>query len=422
MADLRARFESFREERERARLEHAAGLAADFGVARIDAEYGDVTSGDALPALRADAAAASFERERELRTRFALGVAQAALASQLAETDAHIDSRRRAGAEPEELDELRSERIALRSRCLARLGFPSSRAWAEALRPGVDLARWASEASRISAQLEPALRDAQAAPGAGSSLELELPAARMRAALDFALEGLGVELERAPGLWIDPEPRAEKLPLAFAGAPRLPGDVWLAFVPQPGAAAHGALFAAAGAALHGAYTSPALPLEQRCLGDPALASGFGEVARALLREPALGAELARVDAEHFAAASRRAKLSELARTAGRVRDELALADLAPGEGAGALGPPGLLAQVGPALTSVDELRAAAFGTAFARGLRARHGREYWKVRRAGELLKELWSTGTTYTLEALARELELPPLGAEALLEAELAP
>jgi len=44
------------------------------------------------------------------------------------------------------------------------------------------------------------------------------------------------------------------------------------------------------------------------------------------------------------------------------------------------------------------------------------------VRRAGELLKELWSTGTTYGLEALARELDLAPLGGEALLEAELAP
>jgi hypothetical protein len=193
-------------------------------------------------------------------------------------------------------------------------------------------------------------------------------------------------------------------------------------VPQAGAAAHGALFAAAAAALHAAYTSPVLPLERRCLGDPALASGFGELARALLREPALGAALARVEPEHFAAAALRARLRELARIAARVGDELALAELPAGAGAPELGPPGFLAQVGPALTSIDELRAASFGSALARALRSRYGREYWKVRRVGELLKEMWSTGTTYTLEALARELELPPLGGEALLEAELAP
>jgi len=422
MADLRARFESFREERERARLEHAAGLAGDFEPERIDAEYGDVTSGEALPVLRADAAAASFERDRGERTRFALGVAQAVLASQLAAIDAKIEARRRAGAEPDELDELRSERIALRSRCLERLGFASGRAWAEALRPGVDLDRWGREAAALSGRLERALRDADAAPGAGSSFELELPAARMRAALDFALEGLGLVLVRAPGLRVDAEPREGKRPLAFAGAPRVPGEVWLAFVPRAGAAAHGALFAAAGAALHAAWTSPALPLERRCLGDPALGGGFGELVQALLREPVLGAELARVDAEHFAAAALRGRLHELARVAGRVRDELVLAELPPGAGAPQLGPPGFLAQVGPALSSLDELRAAAFGTGLARALRARHGREYWKVRRAGELLKELWSTGTTYGLEALARELDLAPLGGEALLEAELAP
>ncbi|HXZ85376.1 MAG TPA: hypothetical protein VEI82_07795 [Myxococcota bacterium] len=421
MADLRARFESFREARERARLEHAAGRSAELRVAHIDGEYGDVASGDALPALRAETAAASFANERELRTRFALGIAQAALASQLADADAQIEARRRAGAGPEELDELRSERIALRSRCLARLGFASARAYAEALRPEVDFGHWAGQAARLLALLEPALRDAEGRPGAASRFETELSAAKLRPALDFALEGLGLALERAPALAIDAEPRAGKWPHAFAGAPRVPGDVWLVYAPSAGASAHGALFAAAGAALHACFTSPALPLERRCLGDPALPSGFGEIVRALLREPTLGAALAGVAPEHFAAAALRARLEELARASRRVRDELVLAELAPGEGAPELGPPGFLAQLGPALSSVDELRAACLGTLFASALRARFGREYWKVRRAGELLKELWSTGTTYGLEALGRELELPPFSGEALLEAELA-
>jgi hypothetical protein len=49
------------------------------------------------------------------------------------------------------------------------------------------------------------------------------------------------------------------------------------------------------------------------------------------------------------------------------------------------------------------------------------GREPWKLRGAGELLRELFDTGTTYTPEALGRELSLGPLSADALLEAERA-
>ena len=420
MADLRARFESFREARERARLDHAAGLADAFDPERIEAEYADVTSGDALPALRADAEAAHFAGERAARTRFVLAVAQAALAASLRETDAHMEARRRAGAEPDELDELRSERIALRSTALAKLGFASARAFAEALRPGVDYALWSAGAARALAALEPALRDAGGAPGAEPSFAAELPAPRLRAALDYALEGLGLDLERVPDLDSDGEPRAGKAPLAFAGAPRVPGDVRLVYAPAAGLAAHGALFAAAGSALHAAFTSPALPLERRALGDPALPGGFGEALRALLREARLGAALAGVAEEHFAAVALRARLLELRRTAERVAGELALAELAPGAGAPQLGPAGFLASLGPALSSVDELRAASFGALFAGAQRARFGREWWKARGAGELLKELWNTGSSYGLEALARELGLAPLGAEVLLEAEL--
>jgi hypothetical protein len=421
MADLRARFESYREARERARLEHAAGLSGELDVLQIDAEFGDVTSGDALPALRADVERASFESERESRQRLVLAFAQAAVAADLRETDAHVAARRRAGAEPDELDELCSERIARRSRRLEQLGFATSRAFAEALRPGVDYAHWRAEAERMVVRLEPALRDADVFPGAESAFEAELPAARLREALDFGLEGLGLALDRVPTLAIDGEPRRGKSPLAFAIAPRVPADVSLVYAPLGGAIGYGALYAAAGSALHAAFTSPVLPLARRALGDPALPAGFGEILRALFREPPLGAELAGVSVEHFAAAARRTRLRELARAASRVRDELALAELPPGAGAPTPSEPGSLLQIGPALSSVDELRSACLGTLAARSLRARFGRDWWKTRGAGELLKELWNTGTTYGPEGLAHELALPPLGGEVLLEAELA-
>src|SRR5262249_26003734 len=179
-----------------------------------------------------------------------------------------------------------------------------------------------------------------------------------------------------------------------------------------GLAGVGELCAAAGQGGHAALTSPELPLEKRLVGDPALTGGFGELLRALSVEVALGSELARVTPEHFAAAARRGRLERLRAAAARVPTELALAELEPGAAPGAWDEPGYLASVGPALTSVDALRAAAFGGLAARMLRARFGREYWKTRGAGALLLELWNTGTTYGLEELARELGLGALGA----------
>src|SRR5262245_36803600 len=108
MADLHARYESWREARERARLEVAAGVTERFLVERIDDEFGDVTDGDAL---------ARFDG------RFKLALAQAALAREVRAIDERIARRTMASAEPEELDELYSERVAIRSARLAKLGF-----------------------------------------------------------------------------------------------------------------------------------------------------------------------------------------------------------------------------------------------------------------------------------------------------------
>ncbi len=402
MADLHARWESWREARERARLEAAAGLSDSFLVERIDDEFGDVTAGDAL---------GRFDG------RFRLALVQAALAREVRGVDERIAARTRAGAEPEELDELYSERVAIRSARLARLGFATSRKLAEALRPDVDFARWRADAARFRADTDGLLRDAERAPGAESPFTVELSAAALRPALDFALDGMRLRLASLANLRVDDESRAGKRVTALAGAPRIPDEVWLVLAPTAGAAAFAESFAAAGAALHLAFTSPALSLEKRALADPALGPAFGEALRALLHEPSLGASFIRGDPEYLAAATRLRRLRELRAAAERVELELVLAELPAGEPAPELGPPGLLGSLGPALGSVDALRAASFGAALARLVRARFGREWWKTRGAGELLKELWNTGATYTPEALARELGLGALGGESLAE-----
>ena len=184
MAELRERYEDWREARERARLEHLLGLSTELELEPIDDEYGEVTGGGALAGARADTDKAMLASERELRRRFALGLAQAALARALRAHDERIARRAASGAGAEELDELRTERIAARGKALEGLGFASPRAFAEAVRPDAGVAGWAAQAERFLAESERDWREARAAPGAESSFAAELPASRARSALD----------------------------------------------------------------------------------------------------------------------------------------------------------------------------------------------------------------------------------------------
>lgn len=312
------------------------------------------------------------------------------------------------------------------------LGFASARALAEALRPDVDYARWSGEAERLLARTAAAWRDASSAPPArGAELAQLPPALRQRDSLDFALDGLGLPLARAAGLRIDDAPPAAVR--AFARAPRVPGEVWLVYARLPGIAAQHALFSAAGQALAACFTSSELALEKRVLGDPGLALVWGSFLTQILVEPGYAAELAGdAHADELVRLLQARRLARLRRAAGCARAELALANLPPGADPHGLAPlyaesvedalgrapdeADFLVECSPELGSIDLLRARAFAAGLARHLRERFGRGWWSVRAAGELVAELWHTGTTYTPEALARELALPPLGADALV------
>jgi hypothetical protein len=215
----------------------------------------------------------------------------------------------------------------------------------------------------------------------------------------------------------------------------VPAEVWLVYAPAAGVAPLEALFAAAGEALHAAFTSQSLPLEHRVLGDPASALVWRRLLPCLLAEPSFAEEgPAAGCSDAFGALLRARRLEAVRRAAARVAPELALAELAPGgdphglEGlyverlASAVGrepdAAAFLLECSARLHAVDELRATAVAIELVRHLRERFGRRWWSTRAAGELVLELMHTGTTYAPEALARELGLERPGAETLARA----
>ena len=76
----------------------------------------------------------------------------------------------------------------------------------------------------------------------------------------------------------------------------------------------------------------------------------------------------------------------------------------------------LLAGAAP-LAAIDDLRALCLEAQLAAYLREGFGDAFWRERGAGDLLKELWSTGSTYTPASLAVELGLGEIAPGALLE-----
>jgi hypothetical protein len=427
MTDLRARYESYREARVRVRLAWLTGASAELDYEKADEEHLDVTSGDALPALRAEVADASFDEARERHARMLAALQAAVVARETRELAA------RARARPDAVA-LREELVARESEALAALGFANARAFAGSLRPGVDCGDWSAQADKLLDATRAAHRDAREAvrPLAWNDV---LPASRLRPALDFALAGLHVPLERAQSIRVDDQARPSRRELAFASAPRVPREVWLVYAPGAGLPALDALFAAAGVALHVAFTSESLPLERRALGDPAGALVWRHFLPGLLAEPSFAEEgPAGGRSEELRAVLRAHRLEAARRAAALVPCELALAELEPGadphglEGLygerveAALGQAPdesrFLIECSARLSALDELRALAVAAELVRHLRERFGRRWWTLRAAGELLLELWSTGTTYTPEALARELGLAQPGAESLSRA----
>ena len=137
-------------------------------------------------------------------------------------------------------------------------------------------------------------------------------------------------------------------------------------------------------------------------------------------------------AEPFLAAARLRKLALLRRYAAKIRFELELnrleADQSPrplaevyaGELTRATGfqyrESSYLADTDPGFYAVEYLRAWCLEVQLSEELRARFGLRFWKEKRAGDLLKELWNTGSSYSASELAQELGLGEIDPEPLI------
>jgi hypothetical protein len=256
------------------------------------------------------------------------------------------------------------------------------------------------------------------------------PADRALPALRATLLGLGIDLDRQPNLHLDLEPRPGKLARAFCAPILVPDRVMLVILPQGGHDDWLALFHEAGHAEHFCHMSPTLPAEARVRGDNAVTEGWAFLFDQLPTSPTwLAARLTGTPDGYprFAALE---ELYFLRRYCGKLAYELELHGGAPLESlAGRYAehltaathiphPPGdCLSDVDPWLYCTFYLRAWAFQAQLEHHLERRFGRGWFRRRRAGVLVRELWELGQSLTADELLHQTTGDELSFEPLLE-----
>ncbi|MFQ5699759.1 MAG: hypothetical protein ACE5IL_15960 [Myxococcota bacterium] len=372
-----------------------------------------------------------------------------------AETDAELRARiaEILDAADQRLLDRRCELGRRAGEAFAELGYASPAAFARAAWPTLDVEGWTAQAARLLDATEALHHDGQRlrmeALGSDPAranradvlrlrrlapFEREQATKRPGAVLAMLVRDLDVRLESS--LTLDLELRPRKDWRSFCLAPRIPGEIGVSVLPGAGYATLVELLRRAGEGLALAFCAGSLPVERRRCGDPGLEALWGELFCARTSDPGFSDELlAGPLQEPWLRAARAERLAQIRTVAARVDLELEHASLPGSEDPAtvlerfaqalswrsgiALRPASVLADldVTEPLRSLHRLRGACLEVRLAEWLRLEFGERFWRARRAGELLKELWNTGTTYDLDGLACELGLGEISVDPLIE-----
>ncbi|MCP4006665.1 MAG: hypothetical protein GY725_21000 [bacterium] len=347
-----------------------------------------------------------------------------------------------------ELRLLREERFARRLEVLNAMHHGNHLEWAALRQPQVDSKAWSDSASLVLEASEPAYRDALAGglSAIGSSrrasradlIAIErrrafdrfFPLANLANGIEFTTRGLGLALADLDSVTTAPALSRG----AVCTAPHIPGRIQILHATRGGADTYESCLEASGRAFAFAFCSASLPIERRAPGDPALEHAWGRLfANRTQDRDWIERGPAAVRADVFAETGRFLRLLRLRRAAALARVEIELAALGePGDPrplgdffadllSDALGcsfaPEQMLGEANPELPALDQLRSACLVAQLEEYLRAEFGQSFWQVRGAGELLKELWNTGSTYSAEGIADQLGLGKLSVELAIE-----
>ena len=241
------------------------------------------------------------------------------------------------------------------------------------------------------------------------------PGDRMVAALEWTLDGLGIDLRSQENVHLDLEPRPKKSPRAFCAPIEVPERVMLVIKPIGGPDDWHAFFHEAGHAEHFAHVSPDLPVEFRRLGDNSVTEGWAMLLEHLINDTAwLSRRLDFAGLDDFAREAAVGLLYFVRRYSAKLLYEIELHGDVELEAMPARyvewlreatkiepSPADFLADVDAGFYASCYLRAWALHAQLRSFLREEFGRAWFTRPEAGSLLKELWSEGQRLTAAEL---------------------
>jgi hypothetical protein len=258
------------------------------------------------------------------------------------------------------------------------------------------------------------------------------PAEKMIPALEVTLADLGIDLRAQENVELDIEQRPKKSPRAFCAPIEVPGRVVLVIQPMGGADDWRALFHEAGHTEHYAHVSEDLPVEAKRLGDVAVTEAWATLMEHLLLEPGwLSRRLDFPKPNEFAAEAATGSLYLLRRYCGKLLYEIEFhgRDLdekaMPARYVEILGdalkidpsPTDYLGDIDPSFYVTGYLRSWALQSQLREHFRERFGTAWFADRKAGGMLRELWSEGHRLNADELLGEVTGEELEMEAFAQ-----
>ncbi len=263
--------------------------------------------------------------------------------------------------------------------------------------------------------------------------DAQFPADRMLPALEGTLADLGIDLKAQQNVHIDVEQRPLKTPRAFCAPIEVPDRVVLVIQPIGGPDDWRALFHEAGHTEHYAHVSGDLPVEAKRLGDVSVTEAWATLMEHLLLDPGwLSRRLDFPKPDDFAAEAATGSLYLLRRYCGKLLYELEFHGATELDGKAMsqryvelLGDAlkiepsrtDYLGDIDPSFYVTGYLRSWALQSQLREHLRERFGSTWFAERKAGGMLRELWSEGHRLNADELLADVTGEELEMEAFAE-----
>ncbi len=255
------------------------------------------------------------------------------------------------------------------------------------------------------------------------------PSDGLRTAYRETLSGLGIQLDGQDNIDIDDGHRPHKHPRAFCSPIRVPDEIKLVIRPTGGQNDYQSFLHEGGHAQHFAWTSRGLLPEFHYSGDHAVNEGFAFLFNYLVHDPFwLDEMIGFASSDDFVQGARLLKLLFIRRSVAKLDYEVELYSAGEVDGqadryvtllSDATGfryaPAEYLIDTDDGLYCADYLRGLALEVLLRDYLRTRFGKRWWRNRRAGIFLIDLWNTGQRYPAEELAKLADLGELSFERL-------